>query len=157
MRRWVYVRCGENRFCNRTHISRKRGVLHYDVTNYKQTSGRCSLICPNLFLSITVYRNERTKRNSKTFLPVRSPKTLNNFATRRRFSTPPLSVTETGNYFLWVMWEHKAISFKNYVNHRSGNGLLHLTGGVAAIAAVPVYHEPGSTRALQLLWSLKGI
>ena len=85
--------------------------LHYEVINYKQSSGRRSLICPDLFLSITVYRNGKTKRNSKTFLPVRSPKTLNNFATRWRFSTPPLSVIQTGNYFLWVMWEYKAISF----------------------------------------------
>jgi hypothetical protein len=49
------------------------------------------------------------------------------------------------------MWEYKAISFENYVTYRSGHGLLHLTGRIAAIADIPVCHEPGSTRALKLL------
>ena len=67
--------------------------MHYKVINDKQTSGRRSLICPDLILNITVYRNGRTERNFKTFLPVRSPKPLYNFALRRRFCTPPLAVT----------------------------------------------------------------
>jgi hypothetical protein len=49
------------------------------------------------------------------------------------------------------MCEHEAASFKNYVIYRSGHGVLHLTDGIAAIADVPVCHEPGSTRALKLL------